>query len=117
MKIIFFWDGDGNARESSCRSDVLGGDGIDFLACLLTDHGGQKYESTIAWLDEGLSRISSVRSGAIDSCDWSRDSWGVELKNEGAKIYSLYDEDFFLVIAIDDFEKSLLEWKNFIQTA
>lgn len=117
MKIIFFRDGEGTAREPCCRSDVLGRDGIDFLACLLTDHGGQKYESTIAWLDEGLSRVSSVRSGAIDSCDWSRDSWGVELKAESAKIYSLYDEDCFLVMAIDDFEKSLLDWRNFIQTA
>ncbi|MGY4523817.1 hypothetical protein [Pseudomonas sp. TE21394] len=116
MKIIFFWDGEGNTREPCCRSDVLGRDGIDFLACLLTDHGGQRYESTIAWLDEGLSRVASVRSGAISSCDWSRDSWGVELNDGVAKIYSLYDEDYSSIMAIDDFEKALLDWNKFILT-
>lgn len=116
MKMIFFWDGEGNTREPCCRSDVLARGGIDFLAYLLTDHGGQKYESTIAWLDEGLSRVASVRSGAINSCDWGRDSWGVELKYGFAKIYSLYDEDYFSVMAIDDFEKVLLNWKKIILT-
>ncbi|MCE0917623.1 MULTISPECIES: hypothetical protein [unclassified Pseudomonas] len=116
MEIVFFWSGEGSDREPGCRSDVLGRDGIDFLACLLTDHGGQKYESTIAWLDEGLSRVGLVRSGTIGSCDWSRDSWGVELKGQVAKIYSLCDEGCCFVLSINDFEKALLDWKKFIMT-
>ncbi|MEN1626974.1 hypothetical protein AAIH53_33395, partial [Pseudomonas aeruginosa] len=77
--------------------------------------GGQKYESSIAWLDEGLSRVNQIRRGAIECSDWSRDSWGVELRNGMARIYSLYDEDCSAAIALDDFERALLGWKRFIQ--
>ncbi|MEN1793189.1 hypothetical protein AAIH52_34545, partial [Pseudomonas aeruginosa] len=75
MKIRYFWAGEGENKEPSCQSDVLSDDGIDLLACLFVDHGGQKYESSIAWLDEGLSRVNQIRRGAIECPDWSRDSW------------------------------------------
>ncbi len=115
MKIRYFWTGEGENKEPSCQSDVLSDDGIDLLACLFVDHGGQKYESSIAWLDEGLSRVNQIRRGAIECSYWSRDSWGVELRNGMARIYSLYDEDCSAAIALDDFERALLGWKRFIQ--
>ncbi|ARH12322.1 hypothetical protein HW10_30035 [Pseudomonas aeruginosa] len=68
----------------------------------------------MAWLDEGLSRVNQIRRGAIECSDWSRDSWGVELRNGMARIYSLYDEDCSAAIALDDFERALLGWKRFI---
>ncbi|WP_245002914.1 hypothetical protein [Stutzerimonas stutzeri] len=115
MKIRYFWSGESDNKEPGCQSDVLSVDGLDLLACLFTDHGGQKYESSIAWLDEGLSRVNQVRGGAIECSDWSRDSWGVELRNGMARVYSLYDEDCSATIALDDFERALLGWKRFIQ--
>ncbi len=114
MKISFSWRGDGGAREPICQSDLVGHDGIDFLACLLMDGGGRKYESTIAWLDEGLRKVAQVKSRKIDSCDWDRDSWGVELYGETAKIYSLYEDGCFMLLAIDDFEEALLGWRGFL---
>ncbi|MCP8463126.1 hypothetical protein NK553_04115 [Pseudomonas sp. ZM23] len=114
MEIIFFWEGDGGSREPNCRSDVLSDEGVDLLACVLTDHGGQGYGSTIGWLDEGLSRVELVKRGAVESSDWSRECWGVGLSGETARIYSLYDEDYFSNMSIDDFEKALLGWKRFI---
>jgi len=114
MKIDFFWDGEGCSREPNCRSDILSNDGVDFLACLFTDHGGQKYQDSIPWLNEGLFRVEAIKFGAVDSSDWSRDSWGVELKDGAAKIYSLYDEDYFSVITIDEFERALIGWKEFL---
>ncbi|MCO7580453.1 MULTISPECIES: hypothetical protein [Pseudomonas] len=114
MEICFFWDDEDGACVPNCRSSVLNENGVDFLACLFTDHGGQKYESSIPWLDEGLSRIRLVKSGVVEKADWSRDSWGVELSKSLAKIYSLYDEDCCSIINIDEFERALLGWKGFI---
>lgn len=117
MEISFFWDGEGGSREPGCRSDILTDEGVDILSCLLTDHGGQKYLSTVDWLDEGLSRVELVRRGAAERSDWSRESWGVELKCGVAKIYSLYDEGYFYNMNIDDFENALLGWRRFISAS
>lgn len=114
MHIIYFWEGEGQSREPNCRTDVIGSDGVDFLACLLTDHGGQNYQSTIDWLDEGLSRIDLVKHGVIGSSEWDRDSWGVEIKDRKAKIYSLYDDGCFSIIDVEDFERALFGWRQFI---
>lgn len=65
------------------------------LACLLANSGGQKFQDSIPWLNEELSRVEAIKSGEIKASDWNRDSWGVEIKGESAKIYSLYDEGFF----------------------
>ncbi|WP_325435887.1 hypothetical protein [Pseudomonas nitroreducens] len=89
MKVDFFWDGEGCGREPNCRSDVLSNGGVDFIVCLFTDHGGWKYQDSISWIDEGLSRVKAVKIGAIDGSDWSRDSWGVELKR-GRQKYTPY---------------------------
>ncbi|MFJ1299581.1 hypothetical protein ACILG0_06405 [Pseudomonadota bacterium AL_CKDN230030165-1A_HGKHYDSX7] len=114
MEVIFFWNGEGDTREPGCVSSMLSQSEIDFLACLLTDHGGQNYRNTIGWLDEGLSRVTAVRSGVVKSSDWSRDSWGVSLEGKVAKIYSLYDEECYLALAIQEFERILLGWRDFI---
>jgi len=94
---------------------MINKDGIDALACLLTDDGGQKLLDTVPWLDEGVNRINLVRNASVDFADWSRDAWGAELTRERAKIYSLYDDDCFEVLELDSFEMALLAWRNFIQ--
>lgn len=117
MEICFFWDDEDGVYVPNCRSNVLNENGVDFLACLFTDHGGLKYENSIPWLDEGLSRILLVKDGVLKKTDWSRDNWGVELSQSSAKIYSLYDEDYFSIINIDEFEKALTGWRRFILNA
>lgn len=117
MKAEYYWSVQNGRSEPCCKSDVLSGDGIDLLGCLLTDNGGQRFENTVVWLDEGLYRLGQVRRGEADLCYWSRDSWGVELTCGFAKIYSLYDENCNATIALDDFEKALSAWAKFIQVA
>ena len=114
MEITFFWIDDDGGREPSCRSDILSCEGVDMLACLLTDSGGQRQKSTLSWLDEGVSRVDLIFGGEADISDWSRDSWGVELKKGVAKIYSLYDDNCFSIMPIEEFREALLSWKDFI---
>jgi hypothetical protein len=116
MRIEFFWDETGCSREPNCRSDILSHDGVDFLACLFTDHGGHNYQDSIPWLNEGLLRVKAIKCGVVDTLSWSRDGWGVELKAGAAKVYSLYDEDYFIVITVDEFEIALIGWKEFLLT-
>lgn len=115
MGIRCFLGGDGEFCEPNCQSDFVGCEGIDFLACLLTDGGGQQYCNTIGWLDEGLLRVSQVKSRELDSCCWERDSWGVKFEGKIAMIYSLYEEGCSFSLAIDDFEMALLDWRNFLK--
>ncbi|MBD9679977.1 hypothetical protein IB274_24940 [Pseudomonas sp. PDM18] len=68
----------------------------------------------MGWLDEGLSKVELVRRGTVENSDWSRESWGVKLSGNIARIYSLYGDEYFLNMNIDDFEKALLDWKRFI---
>jgi len=110
----FYWDESDGRRWPGCRSGVLNGDGVDLLACLLMDDGGQTYLETTQWLDEGLNRIRQIASGKIEVVDWSRDAWGVVLAGKVAKIYSLYDEACFLDVTLEDFEGVLRVWKKFI---
>ncbi|PYC02188.1 hypothetical protein DMX09_18265 [Pseudomonas protegens] len=66
------------------------------------------------WLDEGLDKIRQVSRGQIEVVEWSRDAWSVVLAGKVAKIYSLYDETYFLDVTLEDFEGALLGWKKFI---
>lgn len=114
MQITFFWEGEGSTREACCRSDVLTRDGVDILACLLMDHGGQRQASAMQWLNEGLRLVDQVRRRAVSSADWSRDSWGAELRQDRAKIYSLYEESYFVVMPIAEFQEALSGWRDFL---
>ncbi|WP_350403454.1 hypothetical protein ABCR88_21160 [Pseudomonas sp. W17] len=110
----FYWDESDGRRWSGCRTGVLNGDGVDLIACLLMDDGGQPYLETVPWLDEGLDKIRQISRDQIEVIEWSRDAWGVVLAGKVAKIYSLYDETYFLDVTLEDFEGALLGWKKFI---
>lgn len=116
MKLSFSWEKSADGLSPSCSSDVFEKHGISPLACLLTDHGGQRFLDTVSWLDEGVARINIIKHSNIDSVDWSRDAWGAELSNGQAKVYSLYDDDCFEIINLDAFEMALLAWRGFIQS-
>lgn len=110
----FYWGESDSRRWPCCRSGVLNGDGVDLIACLLMDDGGQTYLETVPWLDEGLDKIRQISRDQIEVIEWSRDAWGVVLAGKVAKIYSLYDETYFLDVTLEDFEGALLGWKKFI---
>jgi hypothetical protein len=115
MKLHLSWKTSNAGFYPSCNSDVLNKDGIDLLACLLTDDGGQRLNETVSWLNEGVVRVSLVKNSILDFSSWSRDAWGAELSKERVKIYSLYDDSYFTTMSLDVFENALLAWKDFIQ--
>jgi hypothetical protein len=53
------------------------------------------------------------REGEV-STEWVRDAWATHISKGGVKIYSLYDEDFSITISLDDFERALRGWKDFL---
>jgi len=115
MKLSFSWCGSNGDFSPSCVSNLVNKDGVSPLACLLTDDGGLGLSDTLEWLDEGVGQARSVKELKTDFAQWDRESWGAELTNSQVKIYSLYDEEYFEIIAIDSFEKALLAWKVFVQ--
>lgn len=115
MKLMLSWEESIDGVFPHCSSDLINKDGIDALACLLADDGGQSFLDTVPWLDEGLNRVNLVKNASVDFADWSRDAWGAELTSEKAKIYSLYDEGCFNVLELKSFEMALLTWRDFIQ--
>jgi len=114
MKIYFSWENTEESLTPSCRSSVVNKDDVDLLSCILMDDGGQHYLQTTSWLDEGLNRVVSIKNKEINFSDWSRETWGAELTREEVKIYSLYDEDYFQILRLDEFEKALKSWRDFL---
>ena len=116
MNIEFSWKRDAGGYIPVSRSSLLNQDGISLLDCVLMDSGGLRYSETIPWLNEGITRITSVGTGELESSDWSRETWGVEFRNATAKMYSLHDEDYFQILSLDGFSKVLQEWTAFLKS-
>ncbi|WP_245220769.1 hypothetical protein [Pseudomonas batumici] len=115
MKLTLFWGGSVGDLSPSCRSNVINREGVSPLACLLTDDGGLSLPDTLAWLDEGVDQVRSVKELKTGLAQWDRESWGAELSKSQVKIHSLYDEEYFEIITLDSFERALLAWKAFVQ--
>jgi hypothetical protein len=94
---------------------VLNPDGISLLCSLLTDDGGLCGDEMLSWMDEGINRIESVKNLSKVTANWGREAWGVELYKEYAKIYFLFEEDYFEIVPLASFETAILNWKKFIQ--
>lgn len=115
MKIIFTWSRNCEGYNPVSKSDFLNQDGISLLDCVLMDSGGIPYSDSLPWLNEGLKRITSVATGALESFDWDRETWGVKFRNNKAKIYSLHDEEYFQTMSLAGFSRVLQEWIAFLQ--
>ena len=114
MKINFFWENDGSFKGPNVKTDVFAKDNIDILQALLTDDGGLSRSSYIKIVDDGIKGIESVKNGELEKFDWDRECWSAEIKRNGVKLVSLYDESYFFIISFNDFEKALKGWKDFI---
>jgi hypothetical protein len=116
MKVTYLWEGAESAIFPSCRSETVNSDGFSPLSCLLMDDGGIPYYQTIPWIREGIMRVDSVLSDVVVSSTWDRESWGVLITPDGAKIYSLLDETYFEDITLQQFRNALVSWEMFIES-
>jgi hypothetical protein len=116
VKLIYSWEGPPANLSPNCIFDSGGEDAISPLACLLTDDGGRHYLTAVPWLNEGLHGVNLVLCKTVKLFDWSRDAWGAELTEVNAKIYSLYNDNYFELIEINSFQHALSSWLEFIQS-
>ncbi|NWB29034.1 hypothetical protein [Pseudomonas gingeri] len=114
MKLSFFWGWSFGELAPRCTTGVCNEDGVDLLACLLLDGGGAPYLEAAPLIDNGLLSIQRVRTESLKESEWIRECWGAVFSVERVRISSLYDENYFVDMDLDDFERALSEWKSFI---
>ena len=114
MKVTFSWESTAGTISPHCASEIVNSDGINLLSCLLMDDGGIPYLQSIPWIREGIAKINLVLSGEALSSSWGRESWGALMTIDGARIYSLHDEDYFENVTLQQFKNALISWENFI---
>jgi hypothetical protein len=115
MRLRFWWPESSDTPRPAAESDRLNHDGISLLASVLTDQGGGHWQGALPWIREGLSMVERVRRGEVDAADWSRDTFGVDLHKDRARIYSLYVEDYDESMDLDDFDAALRAWLRFLE--
>ncbi|WP_447894316.1 hypothetical protein [Vreelandella sp. GE22] len=116
MKISFLWKNVLGVVSPHCVPETTNEDGINLLSCLLMDDGGVPYQQTIPWVQKGIKQVDSVLSGEVESSSWGRESWGVSITTREAKIYSLYDDEYFENIDTEQFRDALALWKTFLES-
>lgn len=114
MIVNFLWTFYQGEKTPDCNTDIINEDGVDMLACLLNDDGGQGYKKSIEWIDFGISKTIQVIEKKLKDFTWDRDSWGVNLIEDKAVIYSLLDDGYSITMKIDDFYNTLLKWRDFL---
>lgn len=116
VKMKLFWHMSFERFEPCCETSLVNRDGIDLLACLLLDDGGCGLETTLKWIDEGLSRTDDAISAQTESLCWDRETWGAMISLGGVEIYSLLDENVCMDLDLKSFQTALSEWKKFIMS-
>ena len=91
--------------------------GYSPLSCLLTDDGNVPYLQTLPSFDQCLNRITSLKNRQIETYYWGREHWAAELYPTEVRVVCQIDDTCFETVEIDAFEKILLAWQNFIQSA
>lgn len=114
MKISFSWEHLDGSASPICQSTIVNEDGVDLLSCILMNDGGLGYAESVAWLSEGIERISSVKSGKFIMLDWDREDWGAKFDASNVVIYSMYDNDYAMSLSLEIFERALLHWRDFL---
>jgi hypothetical protein len=119
MKVRFFWYiseafKDGILRPAFSIVDPES-DADRGLGHFADDFGGMSYINAIPWLTDVVKEIASIKNGEIKYADRCSHVWGVELSSQEAKIYSLYDDSYRLILTLGAFEKALSAWTEFLQ--
>lgn len=116
MKLRFSWEYESGNLSPNCSSEDASKDGIDLLSCLLMDNGGVPFGDCLSWIREGVARIDSVLSGEVTSASWDRESWGMLITINEARIYSLHEESCFQNFTLQRMRVALISWGHFLQT-
>lgn len=102
--------------EPFCECDYLNEDGVNLLASLLVDSGGEKQEETIDWLNECAVIIDKIKKGVITEDEWARDAWTALISKHEVRICSLLDDDYCQGYTLEQFEKALLGWIDYLKS-
>ncbi|WP_445116546.1 hypothetical protein [Acinetobacter sp. WZC-1] len=112
MKIKFYWYSDGieqhkllPAVEIKCVDEQI----INCLHGVLTDDAGI---NSIAWLEKGGGIFEDAENSHTPII-WDRDSWGSEYVDGRVKLYSLYDDEYYVYLSLENFRKILNAWVDF----
>ena len=112
MKIKFYWYFDGveqhklmPAVEIKCVDEKT----INCLHGVLTDDAGI---NSITWLEKGVEIFKEVEN-SCNSTIWDRDAWGSEYVDGRVKLYSLYDDEYYVYLSLDCFMEILNAWVDF----
>lgn len=114
MNLTFSWKTHEGTASPQCESDTTAVQGVSPLSCLLSDDGGQRYQSTLPWLDVGLRSVVQSRQNPKETLNWSRDAWAADLHADTVRIYSLFDDAFSELMSLDSFERALVAWRDFL---
>ena len=112
MKIKFYWYFDDveqhklmPAVEIKCVDEKT----INCLHGVLTDDAGI---NSITWLEKGVEIFKEVEN-SCNSTIWDRDAWGSEYVDGRVKLYSLYDDEYYVYLSLDCFMEILNAWVDF----
>ncbi|ENX15281.1 hypothetical protein F895_01827 [Acinetobacter sp. CIP 64.2] len=112
MKIKFYWYFDDveqhklmPAVEIKCVDEKT----INCLQGVLTDDAGI---NSITWLEKGVEIFKEVEN-SCNSTIWDRDAWGSEYTDGRVKLYSLYDDEYYIYLSLDSFRDILNAWVDF----
>ncbi|WP_332605579.1 hypothetical protein [Acinetobacter sp. ESBL14] len=112
MKIKFYWCFDDVEQhkliptvEIKCVDEKT----INCLHGVLTDDAGI---NSITWLEKGVEIFKKVEN-SCNSTIWGRDAWGSEYTDGRVKLYSLYDDEYYIYLSLDSFRDILNAWVDF----
>lgn len=98
--------------SASYAEQVLGA--IEPLPTILTDDGGLDLNTSLSWIDEGLSMLEQVESHAKQNCEWYREEWGAHIFTDRVVIAYLHDDELREIVPTPVFKKVLSSWRNFV---
>lgn len=98
--------------SASYSQQALGA--IEPLPTILTDDGGLDLNTSLNWIDEGLSMLEQVESGAKPDCEWNREEWGARIFADRVVIAYLHDDELREIVPTAIFKKVLSSWRNFV---
>jgi hypothetical protein len=115
MRMKFWWsDQFHGVLEPHARCQGVGSEDDCYIASLLTDDGGLGYEITITESEAVLAAMKEIRAGLMESYSWSRETFCAEICRDSVKISSQYCEEYFDIMAFEEFEETLKAWRELL---
>ena len=87
-----------------------------YLNVLLIDTGGDEYLNKLSWIEEGIEKIEKILNNSSNQENWGGEGFEAEIRKEGVLIYFLIDDNYFDIIPLKCFYKSMVAWRKFLDT-